>query len=119
MAFSGMAGSSKEDMLVSLATLALHDGGKDITVGCLVSPPLLLSPIPLLLSSSPPPLPSSSPPPRPLCVNPPIQPLVSNLARVFCCVTGRQHQRPRDCVWQRGGLLLGCPLLRPHERQEH
>mmetsp|Transcript_50919 Transcript_50919/g.160996 ORF Transcript_50919/g.160996 Transcript_50919/m.160996 type:complete len:130 (-) Transcript_50919:264-653(-) len=31
MAFSGMAGSSKEDMLVSLATLALHDGGKDIT----------------------------------------------------------------------------------------
>eukprot|EP00178_Gracilaria_changii_P026072 TRINITY_DN80096_c0_g1_i1.p2 TRINITY_DN80096_c0_g1~~TRINITY_DN80096_c0_g1_i1.p2 ORF type:complete len:129 (+),score=28.92 TRINITY_DN80096_c0_g1_i1:75-461(+) len=30
-AFTGLSGTAKEDMLVSLATLVLHDGGKPIT----------------------------------------------------------------------------------------
>ena len=32
MSFTGMSASAKEDMVVSLATLVLHDGGKEITV---------------------------------------------------------------------------------------
>ena len=31
MSFTGMSASAKEDMVVSLATLVLHDGGKEIT----------------------------------------------------------------------------------------
>ena len=32
MAFSALSASAKEDMVVSLATLVLHDGGKPVTV---------------------------------------------------------------------------------------
>jgi len=32
MAFTGLSDSAKEDMIVSLATLVLHDGGKEMTV---------------------------------------------------------------------------------------